>query len=181
MSLKILDDRIEANRAEAHRLKANHRDFTQTVASDPRLTLFAKQDDQNAGKKELQQKLDALWGREKQLVADGIRDLQRRVYGTAGTTPDAVISFRDAQERAGRLAKEEDALPVMTRALVNQDAGMADALLARAFDQNWANVIQAYAAEYPLKAQDVSDLNQLTVFQNNLAGQMEAALIYGAP
>lgn len=181
MNLKMIDDRIEANRAEARRLIANHRDFTETIVNDPRLTMFAKKDDQNAGKKELQSKLDALWEREKQLVADGIRDLQRSVYGTAGTTPEAIISFRDAQERADRLTKEEDALPVMSRALINQDAGMADALLARAFDRNWANVIEAYAGEYPIKAQNVSDLNQLSTFQNNLGAQMEAAHFYVAP
>lgn len=179
--LQTIDDRVEATRSQARQLVASHHVFAETIANDPRLTVSAKSDDTDAGKKELQQKLNALWEREKQLVADGIRDLQRRVYGTAGTTPDAVISFRDAQERADRLTKEDEALPIMSRALINRDTGMADALLARAFDKNWTNVIQAYSAEYPLRARDVSDLNQLTVFQSSLQAQMDAALIYNIP
>lgn len=181
MSLDDLDKKIEANRANALSISGAAQQRMKATRDDPRLTDMAKQENVAHIRSEAQKQLDELSARENQLVSDHARFLQRQIYGTAGTSPDAVISFRDAQERADRIDDPRDALTAMNRALLNQDAGMAQALLGRAIDQGWSDVSSAYAAENPARASYVADLQGLTNFQNNVGAQMMGAWNYQFP
>lgn len=181
MSLDDLDNKIEANRASALRVSGIAQERMKATREDPRLSDMAKQENITQIRSDAQKQLDELSARENQLVADHTRFLQRQIYGTAGTTPDAVITFRDAQERADRIKEPRDALTAMQRALLNQDAGMAQALLGRAIDQGWSDVTSAYAAENPARASYVADLQGLTNFKNNVGAQMMGAWNYQFP
>ncbi|RWR16793.1 hypothetical protein D8Y23_12795 [Microbacterium enclense] len=178
MSLQAVDDKIEANRAAALRISGDARARMRATKEDPRLSDLAKREEIARITETTKAQLDDLAAREQQIVDDQIRVLQRQIYGTAGSSPEAVITFRDAQERADRITEQRPALAAMQRALLNQDEGMAQALLGRAFDQGWADVTGAYAAEYPARASYIADLQGLTNFKNNIGAQMMGAFNY---
>lgn len=178
MSLEDLDKKIEANRAAALRISRDARDQMKAVRDDPRRTDLAKQELIPQIVEEAKPRLAELAAREQQMVDEHQRFLQRQIYGTAGSSPEAVISFRDAQERADRIEEPRPALISMQRALLNKDDGMAQALLGRAFDQGWGDVINAYATENPALRTYLTDLNDLLAFKNNVGAQMTGAWNY---
>lgn len=111
-------------------------------------------------------------------MAGAVRDLERRVYGTAGTSPDAVITFRDAQERAARLDTIEEARDAMSRAIRSKDNGLGQAILGRALEQGWRSVIDAYSQDNPQIAEAINDLATLTRFQRDDTQRLRASMIY---
>ncbi|MEV7768315.1 hypothetical protein [Microbacterium sp. NPDC086615] len=176
--MKALDDKIEANRADALRISSSGRARIKAVQEDPRLTDLAKREQAAHITDEVRPQLADLAAREQQMVNDHVRFLQRQIYGTAGTSPEAVITFRDAQERADKIEEQRPALTAMQRALVNKDDGMARALLGRAFDQGWAEVVAAYSAENPALETYITDLRDLLNFKNNLGAQLTGSWNY---
>ncbi len=95
-------------------------------------------------------------------VADGEdrrRSAERRLFGLgiAPTSAD-MISMRDAQDRAGRLAGDET-VPAMQRAISSGDRTLAKAILSHALRTGSDNAVQAYLAEYPGDKALVDELN----------------------
>lgn len=178
MSLQAIDDKIEANRASALRVSGDARARIKAVQEDPRLSDLAKRDEITHITDVTKKQLSDLAAREQQIVDDHIRFLQRQIYGTTGSSPEAVITFRDAQERADRIEEQRPALVAMQRALLNKDEGMAQALLGRAFDEGWADVTAAYATEYPAREGYVADLLGLLNFKNNVGAQLMGSFNY---
>jgi hypothetical protein len=178
MSLEAIDKAIEANRATALRISGDARTRIKGINEDPRLTDLAKREQIAQITDETKPKLAELAAKEEQIVDEHVRYLQRQVYGTAGTSPEAVIMFRDAQERADKIEDQRPAMNAMQRALLNKDDGMAQALLGRAFDQGWGDVINAYATENPALRTYLTDLNDLLAFKNNVGAQMTGAWNY---
>lgn len=77
------------------------------------------------------------------------RSAERRLFGLgiAPTSAD-MISMRDAQDRAGRLAGDET-VPAMERAISSGDRTLAKAILSHALRTGSDNAVQAYLTEYP--------------------------------
>lgn len=178
MSLQATDGRIEANRAAALRVTGDAREQVKATNNNPMLSELAKRENVSRITDTAKAQLADLAAREQQIVADQIRALQRQIYGTTGSSPDAVITFRDAQERADRITEQRPALAAMERALLNKDAGMAQALLGRAFDQGWSDVVAAYVSENPAQGTNIEDLQGILKFKNSLSAQIMGAFNY---
>lgn len=180
MSLGTIEKKIEALRAQADQMRTNFDRYRREVNASPNLTPEGRAATLDPMRNDLNEAMRSLSAQEKALVASGIQDLQRMVFGTAGTSPDAVISFRDAQERAARLDGTE-AQDAMRRALLGQDDGLAQAILRRAIEEGWRNVVAMYIEEKPTSEPYIKDLTKLLGFKNNATQQFGSTLQYWIP
>jgi hypothetical protein len=68
---------------------------------------------------------------------------------TAETRAGVAVSLRDAQDRAARLAGEEEALDLLARAERSGDEVLARAVVERSLEQLWLAPLNAYAEAHP--------------------------------
>ncbi|MEZ7240789.1 hypothetical protein QYS60_23825 [Rhodococcus sp. GXMU-t2271] len=113
-----------------------------------------------------------------------ITSLQRKLFGTVGTTAQDAISHRDATDRASTVPTEDEAVSMMNNAIISNDKILQGALLKRAYDAKdlngkpWMNVINTYEAAHPNDATSLQELLDLiTQPPSNFAMTMFSALV----
>jgi len=119
--------------------------------------------------------LRVLLEKEKALVAERAKDLERVLDSKVGHTATDIIAFRDAQDRADKIADADEAERVISRALRNNDDSLAYAVFRRALDHRYANAVNLFAAEKPSAAEAAKDLIDV---QDEMANGMERAMQY---
>jgi hypothetical protein len=112
-------------------------------------------------------------------------DLQRRAFGIVGNTdPQTAISYRDAQDRAAGIEPRDEsaALSLMHRASLSGDTILAKAIAARATDNGWGEVLQAYAEMDPAAAQAIDELAAISNANSSRGrtAQFHAQLLFSA-
>lgn len=98
---------------------------------------------------------------EKEIIANKITALERRLDGYVGYSESNIIAFRDAQDRAEAVEDEDRAATLMARALRSSDRTLAHALYRRAVENNWTEARNAFAADNPAVAGLVRDVHKL--------------------
>jgi len=94
-----------------------------------------------------------------------IETLRRKVHGRLSTADgSAAIADRDARERVARIdaSDQGEALRLLADAEFGQDTSLIRALVARAYDAGWADVLNAYSATRPALESSVDELWELT-------------------
>lgn len=181
MSLDILDTKIRSLRAQAEQLRVNYRNLSQGVWNDLNLSITGRKAALDSIPDPGPQ-LRALEAEEKRLIEEAAITLERRIGGTVGTGTTAVVSFRDARDRASRLKADEDAEHQMTEAIRGRDDELAKAYLFRAVNEGWLNTVNVYAAAFPTVEpliQDLYDLRSRT--RDDVKALMESAMAYSVP
>lgn len=113
--------------------------------------------------------------------SDRIQALRRRIYGRFDTTQGSdVIALRDAQERASALTSEDQAraLELLNRANLNNDQSMTRALLMRAYEVQWVDVLNQYTAHNPSTERDIDELWTLSDGGETLAATLHREWSY---
>lgn len=98
---------------------------------------------------------------EKEIIANKITELERRLDGFVGYSESNIMAFRDAQDRAEAITDKDRAATVMARALRTNDKTLAHALYRRAVENRWAEAGNAFAAENPSVANLVNEVHKL--------------------
>ncbi|MET3510815.1 hypothetical protein [Plantibacter flavus] len=119
--------------------------------------------------------LKVLRDKEKALVEDRAKDLERILDSKVGRTSTDIIAFRDAQDRAEKIADADEAERIIGRALRSGDDSLAYAVFRRALDSRYANAINLFAAEKPSAADAAKDLIDVRDEQEST---MERAMHY---
>lgn len=180
MGLEYVDNKIEAVRADAAQAQRNYQLTTDGIKNDRSLSAEGQATNLAAARELTAKQLKELRAKEDKLVTDKVEELSRRLAGSVGTDPSAVIAFRDAQDRAEALDDAHRAATMMERAIQTGDKSLAAALMRRALEANWNGVFQQYAAANPGSADDAKDLQTLRDFQTDLGKSLERAMIYNA-
>ncbi len=114
--------------------------------------------------------------------------LTRELFSVAGllgniatteTRVGVAVSLRDAQDRAARLADEQEALDLLARAERSGDEVLARAVVERSLEQLWLAPLNAYAEAHPgtePKLQRLVDLAPVGGLRDDLGVQMQYAL-----
>lgn len=110
------------------------------------------------------------------------RELERRLFGLPrGADASDVVSFRDATDRVAQV-KGADALgELMERASTSGDEMLLRAGFARAWQEStnplgsdqWAGLVDEYAAQYPAVVRDLDALRTLTTTRGATRAFME--------
>ncbi|MFI1449074.1 hypothetical protein [Streptomyces virginiae] len=128
--------------------------------------------------------LDALKEQEVARIGRERQQLDRKLFGTNGFSPDpnAVIARRDANDRAAKLETPREAAHALHQAEREGDRIMAKAIAARAADYsgdpNWAQILNTYVADKPEEAATLQALVDLPD-TNDGVWQFTKAVEYG--
>ncbi|WP_433626078.1 hypothetical protein [Nocardia sp. CA-120079] len=89
-------------------------------------------------------------------------DLERSLFGMRHTDdPAALISWRDAQDRADAIDSEQAAIRAFNRARNSGDTHLAKAVLQRAVHSGWHDIVQSADEVLPGSIEQLSELEQL--------------------
>lgn len=96
-------------------------------------------------------------------------ELERALFGQFASDPTSIIAYRDAQERVGQLTPEEQhvAKQMLHTAQLSGDTTLAAALLGKAVNTGWEDIITTYSAQHPDKATQLRDLGDVIHFQED--------------
>jgi hypothetical protein len=155
-------EEIRAGIAPIHR---THAISKANVEADQMLSAEGKRLQITALNAELKESLLKLRRDEENVIKDAIRQRQERLEPVA--LGSEIIAVRDAADRADRLADEEEAGTVLTRALRSGDASLSRAVFRRGLDEGWRNVISAYTQQHPEHSDTVRDLAELQALRSN--------------
>lgn len=87
---------------------------------------------------------------DKRGVAAKRAELERKLYGIPNTADaSAMISYRDALDRADQVGKESEAISLYNRARTSGDDHLARAVLATSFQRGWVDAINTFAEHNP--------------------------------
>jgi hypothetical protein len=151
--------------AQGYGLQRNYAAAEEAIRADTRLTPEARNEDIRRLHAQTQAELDALRTKGDTDKEARIRELRLDLTSRSvleGTDPSLTISYRDAFERAARLEDEPDAIALMVQANDSRDIPLERAILGRAYDQRWADVVNTYTAAHPVYLDRAEELWTLT-------------------
>jgi hypothetical protein len=133
------------------------------------------------------QQLDALREQDESNRKQTRAQLSRDLFGIdslvnlsdpTGSRATLAVSFRDAQDRAARIEKEQEAVDLLARAERSGDRVLAKAIVERAYTELWVAPMNAYAEAHPgteEKLQQLIDMDRAPLGARLLT-QMEYSL-----
>lgn len=165
MALTDIDNRLEALRDEAEKVRSNAFALSQAIRANGLLSPEGHEEQIQADREKAAAKIRALRQQEEKIVNDRILSLERRVFGEVSSSSD-VIAMRDAADRAEQLDSDFDALRLFERAKVTRDEGLATAVVRRAVGMQFRQTLAAFEKSDPSKAEALQDLTSLTAFRD---------------
>ncbi|MFZ4894196.1 hypothetical protein ACL9RL_07080 [Plantibacter sp. Mn2098] len=167
MSLDYLKAQISTVRQEAARAQTFHSEEAQRISRDPNFTDAYKDELTKTNTETAKTKLRDLREKEKALVADKAKEIEKALDAKAGHTGSDIIAFRDAQDRAEKISDADEAERIIARALRNNDDTLAYAVFRRALEARWAKAVNLFADEKPDATEAAKDLVNIREEQTN--------------
>ncbi|MGN7782781.1 hypothetical protein ACTJJE_25145 [Mycolicibacterium sp. 22603] len=172
MSLTHLDSQIEGLRAQAAGIIKRANRTRYEVNSDRTLSDVGKQEKLEEERAHLKTKLGDLKARERELIINKRESLERQLFGLTSGDPSQIIAYRDAQDRATKLADGQAAAELLASATRSGDRTLAAAIAARALREagpaaltgsyDWRNIVNTYAENHPSDGDKLKDLLNLS-------------------
>lgn len=85
------------------------------------------------------------------------REIERKLFGPGSKDHAAVMSWRDACDRADNIDTAEKGQRMFERACIGEDTMLAKAILQRAVRRGWNDVLDSAATQMPEQAELVQD------------------------
>lgn len=161
MGLEYINSQIEDLRTEAGNIATQYAAEVRGIDNDANLSEAGRKSLRLETRESLKPRIEELREREKSLIDRAISERQSRIESRSGVTSTDIIAFRDAQDRADRIEKQTDALPILDRALRQGDTSLAHAIFRRGLESNWRQVTDRFTADNPDLIETVSELRQL--------------------
>lgn len=178
MSFATLTAKIDALRQKAEAIRVRNADLAAGLNNDQNLSLQGRQAQAAESLTSARNEMTALQAEEDQLIAAEIKSLTQSLAGSASGTSSDVINFRDAQDRAARLADAREARDAMARALTLDDQVLAQAILHRSFQDLFNEPIELYLAQFPQKRQVAEDLYRVHKFAQDVSRNFHRQIAY---
>lgn len=167
MSLESFETKVQSLRLKAENLTASYKSAVRSIDSDPNLSEAGRAAEREEMRATTRARLAELRADEEQLIEQNISERMVRIESRSGSTSTDIIAFRDAQDRADRVEKQADALPLIDRALRQKDTSLAHAIFRRGLESNWRQVTDRFTQDHPDLADAVRELRTLVTRKEN--------------
>jgi hypothetical protein len=87
--------------------------------------------------------------------------LEAEVFGASTVTGADAVSFRDATDRATKLVSSDAAAQALGTATLSGDRVLAQAVVLRAWQMGWQDVVDQYALSHPAVTDQLAELGSL--------------------
>jgi hypothetical protein len=125
------------------------------------------------------QQITALEAEDKGARASKADSLRRSLFGLTGSSDaNATISYRDAQDRVTAIQDEAQALELLDRADLSNDEILTKAIVGKAAESGWGNLVDTYTAKHPYYGAKLQELAGLHNDENSIEGVMNNAMSY---
>jgi hypothetical protein len=176
MSLRDLSEKITDLRDKAASELAGSRQVMNSIRANSGLSTSGKAAELAKNYLAASKTTRELERQERELLTSKRSELERRLFGQFSNDPSAIIAYRDAQDRASRLAIDDadKAAALLRTAELSGDVTLSAAIVGRAMECGWEPILQAYAANHPAQAAELNDLADIVHFQEDPAKQFDA-------
>lgn len=120
----------------------------------------------------------ALEAEDKAARASKADSLRRTLFGLSSSDANATISYRDAQDRVAAIKDENQALELLDRADLGNDEILTKAIVGRAAEAGWGNLVNTYTAKHPYYGSKLQELASIHQQETSIEGVMNHALSY---
>lgn len=179
MALDYLTSKIDALRAEASQIRAAHSALRGSVQNNKSLSQQGMQEQIKDSKARADARISQLQAEELRLINEKLESSQRVLFGTSISSTD-IIAERDAQDRADKLDNEAEALRLIERTVRSGDRSLTNAILRRALDAGWPNVVDEVGKSHPASADVVNDISALNNSLNDIRHVLSRSMAYGS-
>ena len=125
------------------------------------------------------QQVTALEAEDRATRARKADSLRRSLFGLTGSSDaNATISYRDAQDRVSAIQDENQALELLDRADLSNDEILTKAIVGKAAEAGWGNLVNTYTAKHPYYGAKLQELASLHNDENSIEGVMNLAMSY---
>lgn len=156
-----LEAEVHGLRAQAAEIQKDYGRQQKNIESDGNLSDAGKTAELAEAKAQAKAEAGQLRDKEVALVKDRIRSLQTKLDAKIGYGATDIIAFRDAQDRAERVADKDVAARLMGQALRSNDRTMAHALFRKASENGWSEAVKQFATENPGSAAAAEEIESL--------------------
>ena len=177
MSLDAMESQIADLRAKAANLGDNYCREQFEISTDPNLTDAGKKDALAPLHEQLTTSVAALHQQEKTIVQNKREALERNLFGTIGNSTD-IVSYRDAQSIASRIADADEAHTTYTSAIRSDDKVLARAVFQQSITRGWDKISADYLSRNPSAQDALNDLEGIRQYEQNT---LSAAVHYMTP
>lgn len=122
--------------------------------------------------------ITALEAEDKATRASKADSLRRSLFGLSSSDANATISYRDAQDRVARIENEAQALELLDRADLGNDEILTKAIVGKAAEAGWGNLVNNYTAKHPYYGSKLQELAKLHNEETSIEGIMNHAMSY---
>lgn len=180
MALDKLNDTINGLRDAGTAAIDNHRRRMESIRTDRSLSAEGRAAQLARNLVETKKILTELQKKETDALTTHRSELERKIFGQYSKDPSSLIAYRDAQDRASRLNREDrdKALDMLRTAHISGDDTLAAALVGRAMQIGWPEIVDQYRANNPAGGGTLTDLNNIIHFQEDEKSQWQAEAAY---
>lgn len=171
---------VETLRESASRTQGQLNHDLNAIDSDADLSDQGRTNARNARIEAAQNELAGLRDKEVGTIKARVQSLERSLDAKIGYGPTDLIAFRDAQERADRVADRDAASRLMAQALRSDDRTLAHALFRRAREARWRDALDQFAAAYPDSATAANEIDRLNEQLSGGTASLQRSLSYNA-
>lgn len=182
MSINQLASQIAKLRAQAAEVQEQWARTLKEVGHDPNLSDEGKRAALNKEFADAREYIVSLRVKESDLVRIKKESLERSLFGLSGTSDaNKIIAYRDAQDRAGRATSQSDALALYDSAKRSNDDSLAKAILAKAVEFNYREIVDDYTLRNPVWREELSDLASVRHYGENTMQHSLAYALFRGP
>lgn len=164
---------------KANELIGRHNTEITSIRANRNLTHEGKVKQIAAAHLNYKQQITKLEAEDKQISAAKADSLRRTLFGLFGNNdPNALISYRDAQDRVAAIDTEQKAMELLDRSDLSNDEILAKAIVGKAAETGWHNVVSTYTRKHPYYGEKLKDLAALSSADQSIEGVLNHALSY---
>lgn len=178
MSLDQLASQIADVRNQAASIQEEWNRTLRQVGRDSNLTDDGKRTTLDKEYAQIKTQIAVLRDKEKALIRDKKESLERSLFGLNGSDANKIIAYRDAQDRAASVKDKAAALEVYNSAQISNDDSLAKAILARAVEWGWREIIDDYTRRHPIWREELNDLAGLQRYSGDGNKKLQTTLAY---
>ncbi|GAA1250071.1 hypothetical protein JOF42_002347 [Microbacterium phyllosphaerae] len=178
MALDALKTEIDGYRAKAIAEISQYRELHDKLKTDPSLTPLGKQEVLADAHRLVTESVAKIQKQEETAIATKAESLQRSLVARIGTSGGDLVAMRDAEERADRLEDDKDAMRTIERAIRSDDRPLAHAVIRKANESGWADVVNKAAEAYPSAGEAIRDAAALHRYTTDIREGFVRAATY---
>lgn len=159
-------------------LIGEHNRSVEYIRNNKNLTPEGKRKQIAATYLQYKQQITALEAEDRAARASKADSLRRTLFGLSSSDANATISYRDAQDRVAAIRDENQALELLDRADLSNDEILTKAIIGKAAETGWSNLVNTYTAKHPYYGSKLQELAKIHQDETSIEGVMNHAMSY---